>query len=246
METNTLSCGKMSQVTEEEQTLESELLIVFSEEVAGLTVREAGSKLKLRNVKNIISEGLPLTLQVRRAMLNSPYFVQLDDGKFALWDNFRNSRVGSLDKKERTSLEIETITRTHKFDREEKPARELGLELAVPKIMITKEKRSRRVRVDEKEEIGSCKEDGKRRKQKVEQRSYDSVYSGNNGGSNNYSWDKDAVVSSDSQCYNSQSISDGNGEASQNVLPPWDEDEDERYRAAVYTLFSRFSRNIGI
>lgn len=93
METNTLSCGKMSQVTEEEQTLESELLILFSEEVAGLTVREAGSKLKLRNVKNIISEGLPLTLQVRRAMLNSPYFVQLDDGKFALWDNFRNSTV---------------------------------------------------------------------------------------------------------------------------------------------------------
>ena len=56
METNTLSCGKMSQVTEEEQTFESELVRVFSEEVAGLTVREA-EKLgpSLRNVKNIIS-----------------------------------------------------------------------------------------------------------------------------------------------------------------------------------------------
>ena len=41
-----------------------------------------------------------MSVQVRRAMLNSPYFVQMDDGKFALWDNFLNSTVGRLDEEE--------------------------------------------------------------------------------------------------------------------------------------------------
>lgn len=225
METNTLSCGKMSQVTEEEQMLESELVRVFSEEIAGLTVREAGCKLMLRNLGNIISECLPLSVQVMRALLNSPYFAQLDDGKFALSDNFLNSTVG---KQERTSLERKKRMGTHKFDREEDcasskdPARELGqlaetnLELLVPKIVTTKGKRGRReglglglvmnmkVRDEEKEEIGCCKQDGKRRNsggQKVEQRSYDSRKNGATNDSNNYSWDKDAAVPSDSQCY---------------------------------------------
>ncbi|KAH9301710.1 hypothetical protein KI387_013293 [Taxus chinensis] len=56
----------------------------------GLTVREAACKILVDNAAST-STTIPLSVQVRRVMLNSPYFVQLKDGRFALWEDFLSS-----------------------------------------------------------------------------------------------------------------------------------------------------------
>eukprot|EP01018_Ginkgo_biloba_P034384 Gb_38532 [translate_table: standard] len=139
----------------QEELLTSALQKVLSEAGdGGLTVREAGYKLlqlKKEDVFKSLYGGLPLSVKVRRAMLKSPYFVELGEGRFALWDSYLS--------KYKSSEGLDTLIVGNQVEkcREQLDGQESDIDneikqLAVSSNMIkSKGKRSRRMGMVRKE-----------------------------------------------------------------------------------------------
>lgn len=159
-QTNFKRKEKFEKLDAEEVVIESALKNVLYECSGGglgLTVRQAACRVLLfhkyntnynnsennsnNNNRNICG-GLPLSVVVRRVMLNSPYFVELKRGRFALWDDFIKRRSTFPDDINSQKLNVdkeENNCKEHEKDKMKK-----GIASAAPCLDKTKGKRSSR------------------------------------------------------------------------------------------------------